>query len=156
MKIILGYFNAKVKRGNIFKATIGNESLHQYSNDKGFRTVNVAKSKNVSVKSTMFPHRNIHKHIWTTSDWKNHNQTDHILIERRWHSSILDVRSYRGAERDSDHCLLVANIRETLAVSNQAAQKFDGKRLISGTYMSWKLGNSITLRLQTGLYLQRT
>ena len=42
MKIILGDFNAKVKRVYIFKQTIGNESLHQYSNDKGVRTVNVA------------------------------------------------------------------------------------------------------------------
>ena len=104
----------------------------------------------------MFPHRNIHKQIWTTSDGKNHNQTDHILIERRWHSSILDVRGYRGAERDSDHYLMVENVRETLAVSNQAAQKSDGKRLMSGTYVNWRLGNSIKLRIQTGLQLQRT
>jgi hypothetical protein len=33
MKIILGDFNAKVGRENIFKPTIGNESLHQDSND---------------------------------------------------------------------------------------------------------------------------
>jgi len=28
MKILLGYFNSKVGRENIFKLTIGNESLH--------------------------------------------------------------------------------------------------------------------------------
>ena len=33
MKILLGDFNAKVERENIFKPTIGNESLHQDSND---------------------------------------------------------------------------------------------------------------------------
>ena len=37
MKIILGDFNAKVGRENIFKPTIGNESLHQDSNDNGIR-----------------------------------------------------------------------------------------------------------------------
>ena len=31
MKILLGYFNAEVGRENIFKPTIGNESLHQES-----------------------------------------------------------------------------------------------------------------------------
>jgi hypothetical protein len=34
MKFLLGNFNAKVGRENIFKPTIGNESLHQDSNDK--------------------------------------------------------------------------------------------------------------------------
>ena len=33
MKILLGDFNAKMGRENIFKPTIGNESLHQDSND---------------------------------------------------------------------------------------------------------------------------
>ena len=33
MKIPLGDFNAKVGRENIFKSPIGNESLHQDSND---------------------------------------------------------------------------------------------------------------------------
>ena len=38
MKIIVEDFNAKVGRENIFKPTIGNESLHQDSNN-GFRIV---------------------------------------------------------------------------------------------------------------------
>ena len=59
MKILLGDFNAKVGRENIFKPTIGNESLHQDSNGKGVRIVNFSTSKNLVVKSTMFPHRNI-------------------------------------------------------------------------------------------------
>ena len=56
MKILLGDFNAKVGRENIFKPTIGNESLHQDSNDNGVSIVNFATSKNLVVKSTMFPH----------------------------------------------------------------------------------------------------
>ena len=56
IKNILGAFNAKVERENIFKPTIGNESLHQDSNDNGVRIVNFAISKNIVVKSAMFPH----------------------------------------------------------------------------------------------------
>jgi hypothetical protein len=63
MKILLGDFNAKVGREDIFKPTIGNESLHATSNDNEVRVVNFATSKNLTVKSTMFPHRNIHKVI---------------------------------------------------------------------------------------------
>jgi len=62
MKMLLGDFNAKAGRENIFKPTIGQASLHQDSNDNGVRLVNFAKSKNLVVKSTMFPHRNIHKY----------------------------------------------------------------------------------------------
>jgi hypothetical protein len=59
MKIILGDFNAKASRESIFKPTIGNESVHEISNDSGVRVVNFATSKNLVVKSTMFPHRKI-------------------------------------------------------------------------------------------------
>jgi len=45
MKILLGNFNAKFGREDIFKPTIGNESLHQDSDDNGVRIVNFAISK---------------------------------------------------------------------------------------------------------------
>jgi hypothetical protein len=128
MKILLGDFNAKVGRENIFKPTIGNESLHQDSNDNGVRKINFATSKNLVIKSMMFPHQNIHKYTWTSHDGNTHNQIDNILVDRRRHSSILDVRSFRGADCDTDHYLVFAKVRERLAVSKQAAQKFDGER----------------------------
>jgi hypothetical protein len=59
-KILLGDFNAKVGREDIFKPTVGNESLHEISNDNGVGLVNFATSKNIRIKSTMFPHHNIH------------------------------------------------------------------------------------------------
>jgi len=46
-----------------------------------------------------------------------------------WYSSILDVGSFRGADCDTDHYLMVANIRERLLVSKQAASTFDAERL---------------------------
>jgi uncharacterized UPF0146 family protein len=61
MKSLLVDFNAKVGREDIFKPTIGNESSHKISNDNGIRVVNFAISKNLFVKSTMFPHCSIHK-----------------------------------------------------------------------------------------------
>src|SRR5215467_2791812 len=125
MKILLGDFNAKVGREDIFKPTIRNESLHQDSNDNGVRIVNFATSKNLVVKST---DRNVHKYTWTSPDGKTHNQIDHVLIDRRRHSSIVDVRSFRGADCDTDHNLVVAKVRERLAVRKQGAQKSDGER----------------------------
>jgi len=69
----------------------------------------------------MYPHRNFRKYDWTSPDGKTHSQIDHILIDRRWHSSVLDVRSFRGADCDTDHYLVAAKARERLAVSKQAA-----------------------------------
>jgi len=128
MKMLLGDFNAKVGRENIFKPTTGQESLHQDSNDKGVRLVNFVTSKHFVVKSTIFPHRNIHKHTWTSPDGKTHNQIDHVLIDKRWHSSVLDVRSFRVADCNTDHYLVTAKVRERLAVGKQAAQSFYRQR----------------------------
>jgi hypothetical protein len=128
MKILLGDFNAKISRESIFKPTIGNQSLHKISNDNAVRIVNFATYKNLVAKSTIFPHRKIHKHTWTSPERNTHNQIDHILIHTRRHSSILDVRSFRGADCDTDHYLVVAKVRERLAVSKQATQKIDTER----------------------------
>jgi endonuclease/exonuclease/phosphatase family metal-dependent hydrolase len=131
MKILLGDFNAKVGREDIFKPTIGNESLHEISNDNGIRVVNFATSKNLRVKSTMLPHRNIHKYTWMSPDGKTHNQIDHFLVDRRWHSSVLDVRSFRAACCDTDHYLVVAKVRERLAVNKQSRRDFIWRGSIS-------------------------
>jgi endonuclease/exonuclease/phosphatase family metal-dependent hydrolase len=109
-EILLGEFSAKVGRKDIFKLTNGNESLHEISNDNGVRLVNFSTSENLRVKSMMFRIRNIHKYTWTSPEGKNHNQVDHILVDRRKHSNVLDVRSFRAADCDSDHYLVVANL----------------------------------------------
>ena len=51
---------------------------------------------------------------------------------------------------------MVAKVAERLAVSKKEAQKFEWKDLISGSSMSWRLGNNIRLRYQTGLQLRRS
>jgi hypothetical protein len=51
-----------------------------------------------------------------------------ILIVRRWLSNILDVRFFGVLGCYTDHCLVVAKVRESLAVSKQAAQTVDMER----------------------------
>jgi hypothetical protein len=83
VKLLLD-FNAKL-------GTIVNVNLFQDSDDNGVRLVNLDTSNSLVVKSTMFPLLNTHKFTWTSSDDKTLSQIDHILIDRRWHLSILDV-----------------------------------------------------------------
>jgi hypothetical protein len=61
MTSLLGDFNAKVRRENVFKPTTGNKGLYQETNDNDVRIVNFATSKNLVVKSTMLLLLNIHK-----------------------------------------------------------------------------------------------
>jgi hypothetical protein len=70
MKILLGDFNAEAAKKNNFKPTIENESLHEISNDSGPGVVNFSTSENLVVKSTMFPHRKIHKYSWPSPEGK--------------------------------------------------------------------------------------
>jgi endonuclease/exonuclease/phosphatase family metal-dependent hydrolase len=53
------------------------------------------------------------------SRWGNPQQIDNILVDRRRHSNVLDVRSFRAADCDSDHYVVVAKVRERLAVNKQ-------------------------------------
>jgi ankyrin repeat protein len=101
MKILLGDFIAKVGRENIFKPTIRSECLHDICSVNGVRVVNFATVKNVIVKSTMFTHHNIHKYAWTSPNGKTHIHIDHILIEKRQHSNIVDVQPFRGTYCDT-------------------------------------------------------
>jgi len=79
-----------------------------------------------------------------------------MLIKRRWHSRILNVQFFRGAGCNTDHCLVVAEVRERLALINKQHRILMWKDLISVSSISWRLGNSIRLRSQIGLQLWRT
>jgi hypothetical protein len=55
---------------------------------------------------------------------KTHNQIDHFLVNRRRHSSVIDVQSFRAADCDTNHYLVVAKVRERLAVDKQRSHRF--------------------------------
>jgi hypothetical protein len=82
----------------------------------------------------MFPHRKFHEVTWTSPDGRTHNQIDQILIDRKEHSSIPGVRSFRAADCDTDHYLVVAKTRERLPMSKQTThgvhiERFNLKKL---------------------------
>jgi hypothetical protein len=50
------------------------------------------------------------------------------LIDKRRHLNILDDRSFRGLECDTEHCMVVAKLRERISVSKRVRQNFDLQR----------------------------
>ena len=73
-----------------------------------------------------------------------------------WSEDCVYYVCFRGADCDTDHCMVVVEVRERLAVSKQAEQKFDVKRFNLRKLNERKLANSIRQRSQTGLQLWRT
>jgi hypothetical protein len=73
-------------------------SLHKRSNDSGVRLINFASSRNMVVGSTMFEEMDIYKRTWKFPDGNVFNQTDHILIDARHCSDLMDVRSHNGGQ----------------------------------------------------------
>ncbi|XP_043063419.1 uncharacterized protein LOC122319764 [Drosophila ficusphila] len=110
-------FNAKIGRESVFGATVGQFSLHETTSSNGLRLIGFAASHNMVVRSTGFRHLDIHKASWIAPDRLTRNQIDHVVIDARHASSILDVRSFRGPNIDSDHWLVAAKVRTRLCVS---------------------------------------
>jgi hypothetical protein len=91
MKLIIGDFNAKIGQEGNLKPTIGKHSLHKDFRDNGMRLLGYAVCRNMIIGSTLFPYRNIHKITWKYPDEGTFNQIDHILIDVRHGSNLLDV-----------------------------------------------------------------
>jgi endonuclease/exonuclease/phosphatase family metal-dependent hydrolase len=53
----------------------------------------------------------------TSPDGKTHNRIDHIFTARRRHSNVLDIRLFRAADCDTDHYLVLIEVREKLEVT---------------------------------------
>ena len=161
IKILLGNFNAKLAREDIFKPTIGNDSLHQDSNDNGVRIVNFATSNNLVVKNAMFLHRNGGKYPWTSTDGKTHTQIDHILIDRRWNCSTY-IQNFIQHPTIKVNCIYRGNdwgssmwFRRNCTTSDHifCSQIFEKKMEIywSGTSTVYKLQEGLSFIWKRGL-----
>ncbi|XP_052564527.1 uncharacterized protein LOC120430808 isoform X2 [Culex pipiens pallens] len=72
----------------------------------------------MAIRSTFFQHTSLYKYTWRSPN-DTETQIDHVLIDGRHFSDIIDVRTYRGADIDSDHYLVVAKLRQRLSEVNK-------------------------------------
>jgi hypothetical protein len=47
------------------------------------------------------------------------NQIDHVMIDSRHATDISDVRSFRGAECNTDHFLVRATVKQRIAIGKK-------------------------------------
>ncbi|XP_055384430.1 craniofacial development protein 2-like [Condylostylus longicornis] len=119
--IIAGDLNAKIGRERCIQQVAGRFSLHNETNENGRRLYQFANENNLRIRSTAFERKNIHKGTWKVPERNVVNQIDHVLISKRWATSIIDVRTYKGANCDSNHFLVVSKLRQR--ISNVVKQK---------------------------------
>lgn len=92
--------------------------------ENGRFLINLASSRSLVVGSTLFPGKRIHKATWRSPDGVTSNQIDHILLSARHRSNLMSVRTYRGANVDSDHYLVIARIRARISnARNRRSQR---------------------------------
>jgi endonuclease/exonuclease/phosphatase family metal-dependent hydrolase len=120
---VLGEWNAKVGREEIYQGITGRHSMHLNTNDNGQRLADFAAAKNMVASATCFPHKEIHEQTWRSPDGKNYNQIDHILIDKRKATGMLDAKTCRGASSDSDHFLFRGKYRSKIAYSKYEPKK---------------------------------
>jgi len=138
IKIIFGDFNAKVGKEDIYKPTVGTESLHKVTNNTGIKMIQFTISEGFNVRSTTFPHKDIHKETGYSADGRTVHQIDHVLISNGFRCAITDIRALKGPDIGSDHNLLKINIKVKLRVRNE--KKYNEKRKIVNIFQNskWK------------------
>ena len=124
VKLIIGDLNAQIGKEAIYYPTIGKEVYHQESNENGKRLIHLAASRNMVIGTTLYPNKDIHKISWRSPYVHHFSQIDHLLIDSRHISHLMDARTHRCANVDSDHFLLVSRIQAR--ISN--AKKFLGEK----------------------------
>jgi hypothetical protein len=59
--------------------------------------------------------------------------TAHLIIDARYVSNVMDVRTYTGENLDSDHYLVISNIRSQISNARKTYEsrirKFNSERL---------------------------
>jgi len=76
------------------------------------------------IANTFFQQHKRRLYTWTSPDGQNRNQTDYILCSQRWRSSIQSAKTRPGADRGSDHELLIAKFRLKLKKVGKTTRPF--------------------------------
>jgi len=120
--ILMGDLNAKIGEDNLgLKNVMGRHGMG-VRNENGEMFIDLCMNYNLVIGGSLFPHKDIHKATWVAPNQRTFNQIDHVAISKKWRS-LLDVRSYRGADVASDHHLVVAQLRLKLAANKPSSQQ---------------------------------
>ncbi|XP_045450139.1 uncharacterized protein LOC123658893 [Melitaea cinxia] len=126
--ILMGDLNAKMGSDNEDREHyMGREGAAGVINENGELFGDLCSAQDLVIGGTLFKHKECDKITWISLDGVTQNQIDHISISRAWRTSLLDVRNRRGADADSDHHLVVADVRLRMAAARRKVEKASKK-----------------------------
>ena len=115
MLLVMGDMNAKIGSDNFgYEQTMGKHGCGE-QNENGGLFCDLCQGNDMVIGGSLFNHKEIHKTTWTSPDGQSKNQIDHLAIRRKFRTSLLDLRAYRGADVGSDHELIIGRIKLKLA-----------------------------------------
>ena len=79
-------------------------------NERGERLLDFAGQHNMYICNTKFQQKPCRKWTWVSPNGDVKNMIDLILSDKRWISSVQQCRSFQGADIESDHSLVMANM----------------------------------------------
>ena len=114
IKVLMGDWNAKIGTDEKGWETVMGRYGHGDRNERGERLLEFAQQHDLYVSNTKFQQKNCRKWTWASPDGRTKNMVDLILIDKRWITAVQLCRTFQGADIDSDHSLVMANIRVKL------------------------------------------
>jgi len=113
--LVMGDFNAKVGRREPFamSSAVGLYGLGE-TNEAGEQLEDLCSEHQLALANATFKEHPKQQYTWTSHDGNTQNQIDYISIAQRWKTSLMNCRTYPGADCDTEHQLLVATLKVRL------------------------------------------
>ena len=105
---IIGDFNAKV--GTTLENTVGRYGLGD-TNERGERLIEFCQQHTLVITNTWFQQHPRRLYTWQSPDKETRNQIDYIMINSRFKNGVRRVKTYPGADINSDHNPVVMKLK---------------------------------------------
>ncbi|KAF2897215.1 hypothetical protein ILUMI_08957 [Ignelater luminosus] len=118
---IVGDFNAKIgvtKEDRNLRETVGLYGLGE-RNVRGERLLHFCIDNNIFITNAGFLHHPRRLYTWMSPGDRYRNQTGYILVKSCWRTIFKDVKTYPEKDCNSDHQLLLAELRIKLRKNNK-------------------------------------
>ena len=103
--------NAKVGCDNAGWEEVMGKYGYGTRNERGERLLEFVAGHNLFISNTRFQQKPNRKWTWESVNGIHKNMIDLIIIEKRWKTSIINCRTFQGADISSDHSLVLCNIK---------------------------------------------